>query len=489
MRSLTPEQSRAVLAQDACLFIEAAPGSGKTTVAAERFAIQRHRHANRDHRAVMGVSFTRAATRELRERLHREWGRRILVWPHRVATLDALIADLVSGLLRQGLVSWPGGHTDLDVRDSWKSVVEPKWGNREIVLRLVGTTVTPVPIRRTDNASRPIPKNVLECLRAGVCTHEDVRGVLAGALQVSGLRQAVTTRLAATVNALIVDEVFDANDLDLAVIRIAADSGANVTLIGDPWQALYRFRGARPELVPALLATVQARTAPLTRSFRWTTSGQRQLASDLRNGSPVELARADTLSGMDVVLATHWKPLWLAPSNVLPLAFSSARWNIPEAGATLLLDFLTRSLFSTPAATRDDALATLRIDPYALDRLDGLWPAVVDTLRAPGSAALTAAYNAIVDTVATQSSTTFPKSRANYTERLGWLRDRLTARLDLVPGMTIHQAKGREWDRVGLVLTDDHVAQLGDGIGHAEATHRLLYVACTRARAHTFHVT
>jgi DNA helicase-2/ATP-dependent DNA helicase PcrA len=52
---------------------------------------------------------------------------------------------------------------------------------------------------------------------------------------------------------LIVDEIFDANKLDLALILLAGKSGISTTLIGDPWQPLYEFRGAQPELVPRLV--------------------------------------------------------------------------------------------------------------------------------------------------------------------------------------------------------------------------------------------
>ena len=70
------------------------------------------------------------------------------------------------------------------------------------------------------------------------------------ALTDSRIATYVRERLGATMRALIVDEVFDANDLDISVIEMAVDAGVAVTLVGDPWQALYVFRGARPEVVP-----------------------------------------------------------------------------------------------------------------------------------------------------------------------------------------------------------------------------------------------
>jgi DNA helicase-2/ATP-dependent DNA helicase PcrA len=75
---------------DAYTYIEAAPGSGKTTVAAERFGILRF-SPNRDDRAVVAVSFTRSATAELGQRIRRRWGPSALAWPHRVVTLDTVL--------------------------------------------------------------------------------------------------------------------------------------------------------------------------------------------------------------------------------------------------------------------------------------------------------------------------------------------------------------------------------------------------------------
>ena len=75
-----------------------------------------------------------------------------------------------------------------------------------------------------------------------------------------------SNRLAETTRSLIVDEIFDANDLDLQVIELALSGGISVTLVGYLWQALYLFRGARPEKVHELLRRGQFQTMPIPRS-------------------------------------------------------------------------------------------------------------------------------------------------------------------------------------------------------------------------------
>jgi DNA helicase-2/ATP-dependent DNA helicase PcrA len=160
---------------------------------------------------------------------------------------------------------------------------------------------------------------------------------------------------------------------------------------------------------------------------------------------------------------------------------------VAEAGATLLLDYVARSLLGLNATYAMDALATLRItDPDAVDRLDAGWPAVIDALRQEGDPGPRAGYLALVDLLAAETSTTLPQVRGNYTKRLGWLRERLEFSSDVVvAGMTVHQAKGREWDVVGVALQDAHLEHLQEGLSSADSIHRQLYVACTRARYRT----
>jgi DNA helicase-2/ATP-dependent DNA helicase PcrA len=61
------------------------------------------------------------------------------------------------------------------------------------------------------------------------------------------------------------------------------------------------------------------------------------------------------------------------------------------------------------------------------------------------------------------------------------LRVRLQ-RDDLVPGLTVHQAKGRQWSRVGVALSAKDEAMLADGLQPLVETHCLPYVALTRAQ-------
>jgi DNA helicase II / ATP-dependent DNA helicase PcrA len=52
----------------------------------------------------------------------------------------------------------------------------------------------------------------------------------------------------------------------------------------------------------------------------------------------------------------------------------------------------------------------------------------------------------------------------------------------LIPGMTIHQAKGREWASVGVHLVPDEAHHLATGLSQERHSDRALCVALTRAK-------
>ncbi|MGW4728695.1 UvrD-helicase domain-containing protein [Streptomyces shenzhenensis] len=479
---LTGEQLIAAATPYRRVYIEAAPGSGKTTVAAQRFGIQRF-HGG-DQRAVLAVSFTRSATAELRDRVLRQWGPDVLAWPHRIVTLDTVVCDLLGYLLDTGHICWPSGHRSLTVIDSWPVQLPTKWSRIEPVVALDGDQVVVQTLRRSTQANRPSRQDVAAALAEGFCTHQDARTLLEAALALEGARDAVLARLANTAGALIVDEIFDANAFDLSLVRLAVDAGLEVTVVGDPWQALYGFRGARPDLVPELVRESQFVQRPLGRSFRWRTDGQERLADKLRAGHGVILPQGKA-EDMDVVLSLQWKTLWSSGPYVLPLAYGSATGQAHEAACTLLLNEVTQQKFGVDSTFRKEALIALGIDAEALERLRPSLQQLITDLA--GSVGIAEIWSALNDVVGAETQRKLPKKRNHYhTARLENLRARLHAVGNrLIPGLTAHQAKGREWNHVGVLLTNSECEDLAAGLVQNREDHRTLYVALTRAKQAT----
>jgi DNA helicase-2/ATP-dependent DNA helicase PcrA len=135
-----------------------------------------------------------------------------------------------------------------------------------------------------------------------------------------------------------------------------------------------------------------------------------------------------------------------------------------------------------------DALVTLGLDneaiattlrPYlasaAADLKDGHQPALVWQR-------LIASLADSVPVIATTQLARKPLSA------LARLQLRL-ARDRLVPGLTCHQSKGREWNTVAVVLSPADASALRHGLDPARANHRALCVAFTRARLNTLALT
>ncbi|MCF7552259.1 UvrD-helicase domain-containing protein [Pseudonocardia sp. WMMC193] len=492
-RSLTESQTRAAGSTTAKLFIEAGPGSGKTTVAAHRFGALRYAPASAyEHRAVAAVSFTRAATYELRRRVRSLWGPTALQWPHRIVTLDTVIYELVHFLLQERILHWPNGHVALKVEDSWKVLTSTFYQRGIYGMEISGGSVLVKTGFARKAAQRVEPRFVKRMIEAGTCTHEDVRDVLELALSSPAVREAVRARFNSSMRGLIVDEIFDANNLDIDVIELAIEAGVSVSVVGDPWQALYVFRGARPEDIPALAARTSMSRVVLEDSFRWLSASQRDLADGLRSGRGVSLERSDDggiSAKIDVALGVLWKDIWDVGAHVLPLAFHAPKGSSEEAAATILLNHVVRGVMGEDATYLGDALTTLAIsDPDIPRQLEPSLQEILDTLRQPGAKSANHAYNQLKATIQAVSPREMRPVHGAYTKRLKQIRSRILHEQRPVLGLTIHQAKGREWGVVGLRISQAARDALRSGLDVHEDLHRKLYVACTRARERTVEV-
>jgi DNA helicase-2/ATP-dependent DNA helicase PcrA len=486
---LTDEQKDAVRATSARLFIEAAPGAGKTTVAAERYGVLRYTRSARSRNSITAVSFTRSATGELFRRVRGRWGSTALTWPHGVMTIDTLISNVVGHLLREEVIRWPAGHTALEVLDDWRGHRGYRWlpaGSYRRVAHVDDSGLV-------TSEGRPMREPGLAIgsrddfhrhLENGLCTHEVVRQVLAGVLMQPARRAAVAELLSSSIGHLVVDEVFDANRLDLAIVDLACNANLPVTLVGDPWQALYGFRGARPELVPEVLARWQFDSLPLTLSFRFQSDEMRTLGAELRSGRPVQMVGGEEY---DVVLASLWDDLWQASDRVLPLSFGRTA-NKTDAAGIVLLDHLVYGAFRQHAIFLPEALVLLSLDRETY-RMEGtqILGRVVEILSGPGGDAPERALAALRQSMRDLGAQRRPpagsgESEQRQIDRMAALAARLRSGQQLVPGMTIHQAKGREWDHVGVRLRDTEIARLANGLDRDVESDRALYVALTRAK-------
>ena len=358
---LSTEQLGAATTACNRVFVEAAPGSGKTAVAAERFGVLRF--GSMLNRPAICLSFTRSATMELRDRIRGRWGSTATSWPHKITTFDAFHRSIVEYLLRANLLRWPGNHVVIGVRDTWRGqdnarrIPAGSWLRVPYVKNGFVLTKAISAAEETFGFSKKVPFEAV--LSEGFCTHAEVRLILRGALSDANLRIAIIEYVRRQCGSLIVDEFFDADETDLAIVEAACRAGVGVTVIGDPWQAIYEFRGARPDLALEFLERNSFVEFPLARSYRFQTDSVRAYAAALRAGAGTSLLMTSPQSA-DVILANSWSPLWKTDDDVIPLSFGPIG-NLRDALLTVLLDGITHSYFGLRAVYSSEASALLGI--------------------------------------------------------------------------------------------------------------------------------
>lgn len=484
MMRLTDEQAVAAASDQKLINVVSVPGSGKTTIAAERFGYLRYQRG--DARGVLGLSFTRAAAGVLSRRIERRWGSPCLTFPHRVMTFDQLHVQLLHVFLQLEIVKWPDDLTQVEVVDDYRGFKGFRWlaaGSYQRVATLSrdGTVVSRG--RRMQAPGSGIG-NVAQhraILNAGVCSHEDVRSILLTALTAAHAAESARNWLAATFREIVIDEVYDAAELDLMIAELGVVAGIGISLVGDPRQALYGWRGATPDKVASLLDKGFS-PYPQSHSFRFTGDQMPRLADQLRAGVPVVLPPIESRD-VDVALARQWRSLWLAGPNVLPLAFRSIG-NATDAVLNLLLDTVTWSRLERHSFGRAAALVQLGLDGTEVaETQQSVMIPLLDQLVAGED--LVAVMDLLRSAAKDFGSLRRPNRLKDSQEaarinELKALRIRLLE-TGLIPGLTVHQAKGGEWPRVGVYLTETEAARLASGLAELEDDDCVLYVAITRA--------
>jgi DNA helicase-2/ATP-dependent DNA helicase PcrA len=486
---LSPEQSAAARHPSRLLQVIAAPGSGKTRVAAHRFGLLRF--DARDGRAVIAVSFTRAATAELRARIEQRWGSGALKWPHQVTTIDELYLMLIGYLLDQGLLQWNRTRRVLNVLDTWDGT--PGWGKQPVggkawlpglaADRVTAVALAPVAGKRSEGFNNP--SAVLEQLDRGVCTHRDIRALLRGALAIDRCRDALAAHLSASAKAVLIDEVYDGNQDEADLIELLSEADTAVVLVGDPWQAMYGFRGAEPRAIDDAANRLGFAQTYLELSHRFAPD-MRRIAHRLRAGGGAILEPCDPPPA-DVVLSSRWSMLLHAEANVVPLSFGQPK-NPRDAATLFLLDRLSRDTTHLPAIYLDEAARALDLDRSAAhsysDRLSDCLELAVEGVGDAKQGVL------LLNTVLARlgCADRHPQLRAKDVSpttlgRLQLIAEiRSNSGLRPVPGMTVHQAKGREWPQVAVCVTPAEAHRLELGLDPDHESDRVLYVAVTRAQ-------
>jgi DNA helicase-2/ATP-dependent DNA helicase PcrA len=323
-------------------------------------------------------------------------------------------------------------------------------------------------------------------LADGRCTHEDVRLLLWSALRDPDLRETVGSLIGARTRAIVVDEIFDGDVVDFAILTAAAEAGVDVSVVGDPWQAVYQFRGANPWRSQEMLLNAGFTEMNIKDSFRFSPAVE-PLMDDLRQGRGIALEEATPLD-CDIVLATTWDMLWDHAPGIVPHSMGMVR-NQWDAALLVLLDVVVDRRFGRSVVYGEDAyrrLAGESMTPADIRVTAEAWLDQVDRSSPPEH--LMEEWRTDLRDAGVTAQLRMPRGdKRDYPGRLAQIIEMLTLHMAVL-GTTVHQAKGGEWARVGLLLMDDEFRRIASGLDRQEEADRVLYVAATRAKAGLWHL-
>jgi DNA helicase-2/ATP-dependent DNA helicase PcrA len=257
---LSDEQAKVLLA--ATRVTEAGPGSGKTRALVQRYL----QTAETTTRGVALLSFTNSAVNEVRRRAGSS--PRFLRAPHFVGTIDSFLhrfivtpaevsrlgrlpvyraswGDLASEFTDVRLGSLPGAGLPLSAfRLSQPNVVvlsekTLSWEEHGYLTQVDNADLR----QQLMNLAR---SKILGFNNVGIYDANTAR-VKAFSLLNDANGDAIVSRLTKRFSSLLVDEAQDCDEAEMGIIR-RLSMGLSVTIVADPDQAIYEFRGSKPEL-------------------------------------------------------------------------------------------------------------------------------------------------------------------------------------------------------------------------------------------------
>ena len=247
-------QTEAIEHKDGPALILAGPGSGKTAVITERTSRLITEHGV-DPSRILVITFTRAAAREMEERFVRRMGKK---YPVTFGTFHAVFFTV----LKYAYHFHAGNIIKEDVKYQYMREIVAHMGleyddEAEFLSSLFGeiSMVKNAGVALENYYSSNLPEHVFrkiyraydEKLRRNRLL--DFDDMLVYTYELFSERKDILSAWQKKYRYILIDEFQDINKLQFDIMKMLALPENNLFVVGDDDQSIYRFRGARPEIM------------------------------------------------------------------------------------------------------------------------------------------------------------------------------------------------------------------------------------------------
>lgn len=253
--SLNPSQVQAVIHKDGPCMVLADPGSGKTLTITKRieYLIGKH-HVSPEE--ILVITFTKAASIEMKERFVRLCGQKagpvtfgtfhgiyygILKWAYRMNASNILSEEQKYQLLKQVI-----GRMEIDIDDEkdFLQGIAGEIGN-------IKNNQIPLAEYESLNCSEEVFREIFEQYEKERKRLKkiDFDDMLVLVYELFKKRPDILSMWQRKFRYILIDEFQDINQVQYDVIRMLAAPENNLFIVGDDDQSIYRFRGARPDIM------------------------------------------------------------------------------------------------------------------------------------------------------------------------------------------------------------------------------------------------
>ena len=305
---LTSEQKNAVLA-DGCIAITACPGSGKTRVICAKILSCIDDIIN-SNRQLCCITYTRAAVDEVNSRIYSYLGREDYKEHLEIGTIHSFC---LNNILRTNYFRHPDLASGFSIMspddEEYNELVDGLLSKHGIQKKYKERFET---LSRGCDPKWPItPKIASEFwesqIQRGLL---DFDGIVYYSAELVERHKFISRGLAAKFSWFLMDEFQDTTDAQIKILRaIAAHKTTAFFIVGDPYQSIFGFAGAKPEYLSQFASEIDA-----SEDFHLT--GNFRSSDSIINLAENHLTRSRRMTPEGKTKSFNHVPVWYSCSNI-----------------------------------------------------------------------------------------------------------------------------------------------------------------------------